>query len=210
MNIGFTWVYPIIDNDLLLFLSLFILGILNSFFPPVPLESLAALCGYLTGTGHGNLVIIWLASATGMSFGNILLYLLARSQGEHLLRWGFIKAQLTPRHLHKAEGWFHRYGTWAILGAKIIPGMNFTVVFCCGVLRSPCRKIYPAFFFSNLLLFGTLVGIARYVGEEWHAVLSQGEKMAFGAGIILIVFIVLVITIYRRSRKTLNDDNSGV
>lgn len=192
MNIVITWACMVIDNAWLLFLLLFMLGILNSFFPPIPLESITVLGGYLTGTGHGNLAVIWLASSAGMIAGNILLYLLVRSQGEYLLRWRFIKAQLTSKHLDKAKIWFQRYGVRAVYGAKMIPWMNFTVIFCCGLLQIPSRKIYPAFIISNLLLYGALAVIGRYAGEEWQIVLSRGGKMAFWAGIILAALIFIV------------------
>jgi membrane protein DedA with SNARE-associated domain len=191
----------VIDNTALLFLLLIVLGIFNSFFPPVPLESIIVLGGYLTGIGHGNLAVIWLAATMGMFIGNILLYLLVRSQGEHLLRWRFIQAQLTPKHLDKAKIWFQRYGVWAIFGAKMIPVMNFTVVFCCGLLRISYQKVYPALFLSNLLLFGILAGIGRYVGQEWRIVLSREGKMAVWGGIILIAIVLTAWMVCHRSCK---------
>jgi membrane protein DedA with SNARE-associated domain len=201
MDIAIAWVFIVIDNTVLLFLLLIVLGIFNSFFPPVPLESIIVLSGYLTGTGHGNLSIIWIASSIGMFIGNMLLYLLVHSQGEHLLRWRFIKAQLTPKHFDKAKIWFQRYGVWAIFGAKMIPGMNFAVVFCCGLLRLSYRKVYPALFLSNLILFGVLAGTGRYVSQEWPMVLSRGGKMTIWVGVILIVMVLAAWMVYRRIRK---------
>jgi len=71
------------------------------------------------------------------------------------------------------------------------------------LLHIPSRKIYPAFFISNLLLYGLLVGIGRYVGDEWHGVVSRGGKLAFWIGItlILLIFTIFRIMSYRIKRS---------
>jgi membrane protein DedA with SNARE-associated domain len=197
MNEVIILVYAIADNPLMLFLLVFFIGVLNVFIPPVPLEALAVLGGYLSGTGHGNSVLIWFAAALGMSTGNLLFYVWVRHNGESLLRWRIIKRQITPEYLVKARVWFQRYGVWTIYVGRVIPGMSFAVVFCCGILKIRRWKVYPAICISNLIFLGILVIIGRYAGEQWQIFMRIWEKATSWAGIIVVLIGITVFFIYR-------------
>jgi drug/metabolite transporter (DMT)-like permease/membrane protein DedA with SNARE-associated domain len=197
MNEVITLVYAITDNPLILFLLLFFLGVLNVLIPPIPLETLAVLGGYLSGTGHGNSILIWLASMSGMSAGNLLFYGWVRHNGQSLLHWSFIKKQITSEYLEKTQSWFHRYGIWTIYVGRFIPWMSFAIIFCCGILKISRWKVYPAIFISNLAFFGALVMVGRYVGEQWPVFMRIWGKVASWAGIIVVLTGIAGVVFYR-------------
>jgi membrane protein DedA with SNARE-associated domain len=204
MNEVINLVYAIFDNPVVLFFLIFSVGVLNVFIPPIPLETLAVLGGYLSGTGHeghGNSVLIWMAATLGMSIGNLLFYTWVRHNNEYLLRWRIIKKQITPEYLEKARIWFHQYGVWTIYVGRVIPGMSFAVMFCCGILKIRRWKVYPAICISNLVFFGMLVAIGRYVGEQWQIFMRIWGKVTSWAGIIAALTAITVLFAYHLWHK---------
>ncbi|HBE77714.1 MAG TPA: hypothetical protein DDW65_07990 [Firmicutes bacterium] len=197
MNEVINLIFSIADHPMILFLLVLLVGVLNVFIPPVPLEAMAVLGGYLSGVGHGHPVSIWLASAIGMSIGNLIFYTWVRHNGESLLRWKIIKRQITPEYLEKARSWFQRYGAWTIYAGRVIPGMSFAIVFCCGILKIRRLKVYPAICISNLVFLGLLVVLGRYVGEQWQVFMRIWGKVTSWVGIILVLAGIIAFLIYR-------------
>jgi membrane protein DedA with SNARE-associated domain len=117
------------------------------------------------------------------------------------MRWRIIKRQKTPEYLEKARIWFHKYGVWTIYVGRVIPGMGFAVIFCCGILKIKRWKVYPAIFISNLLFLGILVVIGRYVGEQWQTFMRVWGKVTSWAGIVLLLAGIFLFLIYRYMHK---------
>lgn len=79
--------------------------------------------------------------------GSNVLYWVFRKGGDPLVaRWGHY-VHVTPARLIKARFWAEKYGFWAILGGRLLPGMRIASSIAAGTLRVP----YPAFFLANLI-----------------------------------------------------------
>jgi membrane protein DedA with SNARE-associated domain len=187
MEIIFAWIQRFADNSLLLFCTIFSLSLVHMFCPPIPLESLTVFSSYIAGTGHGSLLLIWIATTTGMSVGSIVMYRLAFIKGEALLNWGWLKKHLNPQAVEKARIWFQHYGIWTIYIGKCITGMSFVVVFCCGLFKVEQRKASITIICSNSIYYGILVLLGRYLGRKWQTFTSMGSKFAFGIGLFFLL-----------------------
>lgn len=115
----------------------------------LPMQSESVLVGLLAAGGQPavNLLIV-------ATLGNVLGSVVNWGLGHFLLRFQdrrwfpASKSQLT-----RAEGWYHRYGRWSLLGSWLpVIGDPITVV--AGVLREP---IIP------FLLIVTLAKATRYL-----------------------------------------------
>ncbi|PUB14309.1 YqaA family protein [Yoonia sediminilitoris] len=115
----------------------------------LPMQSEAVLVGLLL---QGERTVVWLLviATTGNVLGSLINWYL----GRFLLR--FRDRSWFPasnQQLTRAEGWYHRYGRWSLLGSWLpIVGDPLTVV--AGILREPL----PTF-----LLLVTLAKGTRYV-----------------------------------------------
>ena len=206
----FAWVEAFADSTPVLGLAFFALGFANVFLPPVPIESLALFGGYLTGSGHGSVWMMWLAVVAGMSAGSFILYIIATKVGERLLQFPIIKRFLSPAALTRAQNWFAKYGVWTLYFGKLVPGMSFATVLASGLFMLERRVTWNAIFFSNTLYFAALLAIGHYLGKEWLSVIELIRRY----DVLLVVLLLLVISvaalvyIRRRSQREKTDQQS--
>lgn len=200
MNDILQWFYLLFDNWPALFLFLFILGVANAFAPPIPLEGLIVLGGYLSGTGHGNISTVWLAPSLGMLLGGMLLFWIVRRNQEWLFRWKLFKKHLTPEDLNKGHAWFERYGVWAIFISRFIPGMGLVTIATAGLSKMQWYRLPPVIGFVNLLYFGGLILIGRFVKEEWELIMGLLKPILSWTG-VLVVLIGAIFILLRRAKK---------
>jgi membrane protein DedA with SNARE-associated domain len=177
MEATFEWIKGFADDPILLFFTVFGLSLAHMFVPPIPLESITVFASYITGTGHGSPILIWIATTVGMSVGSSIMFHLSWSQGERLLNIRWIRKQLPEKFIQKARIWFQHYGIWAVYFGKCIIGMSFVVVFCCGLFKLQKQRALPAIYLSNLIYYGVLVYAGRYVGLKWEIIAGWGWKI---------------------------------
>jgi len=68
------------------------------------------------------------------------LYLISRRYGRRLLEHRLARfLHLTPARLEEAEHWFRRYGPWALIFGRHIPGFRVPLTVAAGILELPHR-----------------------------------------------------------------------
>ena len=192
MQVVFEWVTAFANNDPLLFALLFVLSFANVFFPPVPIETIGVFVGYLSGAGHGNPVVMWLALSSGVALGSMLLFLLACAKGGYLLKVGFVQRQVTPTRLERAKRWFRRYGVWTIFASKLVPGMSLVTIIASGLLGMAREHALPSILAANSLYFAAALALGRVMGEEWQDVTRWG-KMAWPYVLLALVVVAIIV-----------------
>jgi membrane protein DedA with SNARE-associated domain len=90
--------------------------------------------------------LYWVAAWSGLiaavTLGATNLYLISRHLGGRLVHGRFAGLlHLTPERLARAERWFERWGVWAIIFGRHVPGLRVPITVAAGVLRVP----YPTF-----------------------------------------------------------------
>ncbi|NOU97903.1 DedA family protein [Paenibacillus sp. LMG 31456] len=101
---------------------------------PVPDEILMTTVGSLTLEGgplsFGTSFIVCFA---GTMTGMLVSYYLGKTVGKPFLyRYGkWVK--LTPQRLERAEGWFKKYGIWAVVFGYYVPGVRHFTCYLAGV-----------------------------------------------------------------------------
>lgn len=102
---------------------------------PVPDEILMTTVGSLTAAEEPLLTYgkTLMVSFSGAMTGMILSYILGRTVGKPFLykygKW----VKLTPERLHVAEGWFQKYGMWAVAFGYYVPGVRHFTCYWAGV-----------------------------------------------------------------------------
>ncbi|HEX2953968.1 MAG TPA: DedA family protein [Bacillota bacterium] len=181
-------------NPYILFTLFFVFSFLNVFFPPVPLESAVLFGGYLAGAGEISLGIVVGASVLGMSGGSVLLYFLIRRLGVAFIRRLPLAKSISLDSFHRATEWFRRYGIWAALIGKFIPGMSLCMVIGLGALHVEARKSVPILFFSNLIFFTLLGVLGNTLGSHWSSGLIWIKRISYlWIGVFLLLAIVTIV-----------------
>ena len=146
------------------------------------------------------IMIMIISSAGGMVLGNLILYFLFRRYGISFLSRTPLRKVIAGQSLQRAEGWFKKYGTWALFIGKFVPGMGLVMIITAGLFRFNIVKALLAFLMSNLIFFGALANIGKSVGKNWEQVLSWMDEAGFIAlGIILFASLIYYF-FYRRPK----------
>lgn len=147
---------------------------LEVIIPPIPSEVFLPLAGSLSADGRFNFILVVLAATVGSVTGASALYGAARWAGERIVeRWidKYGKWVLVSRDdLEKSRRWFARYGTQAVLIARVVPGMRSIISVPAGLSSMPFGR-YLLFTVLGSLVWNFALVLAGYLlGQNWPQV----------------------------------------
>ena len=97
------------------------------------------LAATLSASGSLDPRIGLLTTFLGIWVGGMGLYGLGSSFGRRTARARWLQKYLRPESLAKAEGWFARHGSLALVMSRAIPGSRLPLYVAAGALRLPFR-----------------------------------------------------------------------
>src|SRR5229473_6152572 len=97
------------------------------------------LAATLSASGGLDPRIGLLATFLGIWVGDMGLYGLGSSFGRRTAQSRWLQKYLRPESLAKAEGWFARHGSLALVMSRAIPGSRLPLYVAAGALRLPFR-----------------------------------------------------------------------
>lgn len=133
---------------------------------PAPGDVAIALGGYMTTTGRINLAEAYLAVVMGAILGSSVLYSISLRFGHpFLVRFGPYVG-LSHQRLIRAEAAFRRWGPWAIIIGRHIPGMRIVISAFAGAFEVPYRIFLPSVAVSATLWAAIFISLGRYLGPR--------------------------------------------
>ncbi len=178
------------------YLAIFLLMVLESACIPIPSEAVMLFGGALAGgvvlAGvhvHLNVVAVALAGAVGNLVGSWIAYFVGRIGGRPLIERYGKYVLLRPHDLDRAERFFARYGTPAVLISRILPVVRTFISLPAGIAEMPLGT------FSLLTLLGSLpwtfaLALAGdAVAANWKSVSSAFTPISIVVGAIIVVAI---------------------
>jgi membrane protein DedA with SNARE-associated domain len=97
------------------------------------------LAATLSASGSLDPRIGLLTTFLGIWVGDMGLYGLGSSFGRRTTQSRWLQKYLRPESLAKAEGWFARHGSLALVISRAIPGSRLPLYVAAGALRLPFR-----------------------------------------------------------------------
>lgn len=172
----------------IVFLAMVLEGVLT----PIPSAAILPFAGHQAAQGGLLLPLVILVAAAGATVGSTLAYGIGRRLGRPLLlRYGRF-FRIEARHLNAAEGWFHRWGNWAVFLANSFTGFRSIIAFPAGIGRMPLRTFVPFTFAGALVWTTLLVSLGYFLGEAAFALARSLESfdlwVVVGLGAALLVF----------------------
>ncbi|TME93139.1 MAG: DedA family protein [Chloroflexi bacterium] len=166
---------------------------------PFPSEVIMPTAGLLAAAGHMNLELAILAGALGNLLGSLAAFGLAARFGEPVLlgpgRWVGIRAH----HLELADGWFQRWGLWAVLIGRVLPVVRTYISFPAGLARIELGKFSLLTFVGALPWCAALTLAGYTLGKNYDRISGPIEK---GAIVVALVVVIVVVIWYWRGRST--------
>jgi membrane protein DedA with SNARE-associated domain len=146
------------------YFGIVLLMIVENVFPPIPSEYIMPLAGFMVSKDEFTLVGIIAAGTLGSVLGAVPLYYLGNYVGEEGMknfaekycRW----LTISPDDIERANGWFDKYGVFAVLFCRLIPGLRSLISVPAGING---MNIFTFLFFTAI---GTAVwtSILAYAG----------------------------------------------
>ena len=166
---------------------------------PFPSEVIMPSAGLLAASGHLNLVEAILAGTVGNLAGSLVAFALAARFGEPLLlgpgRWIGIRAH----HLEIADGWFRRWGLWAVLAGRVLPVVRTYISFPAGLARIDLGRFSVLTFVGALPWCAALTAVGYTLGKNYDRISGPIQLIA----IVIALLVALVVVVwYVRGRST--------
>ena len=167
-----TWVQDVIEQ--LGYVGVALLVVAENVFPPIPSEIVLPFAGFVAQRGSESVVIMILAATVGSVGGALIMYWIAAVIGDerlHAFTRRFGKwVQIREADLNRAEEWFDRHATSAVLLGRCVPLIRSVVSIPAGFRR---MKLVPyiAYTFAGSLVWNVLlIGAGALLGDNWERV----------------------------------------
>jgi membrane protein DedA with SNARE-associated domain len=148
--------------------GLFLVIFLEELGVPLPAPGDVAIMygGYLTTTGAIPYPLAYLAIVSGAVLGSACNLTISRKYGRPFIQRFGKYIGITEARLVRAEGLFKRWGPWAIIVGRHIPGMRIVLSALSGILGVPYKVFIPCVFVSALIWAAIFLEIGRRVGPR--------------------------------------------
>ena len=173
--------------------------VLESACIPVPSEAIMLFGGFLAGQGKTTLFAVIVAGVAGNVVGSWIAYWVGLKKGrDWALQWHWL--HITPERLDKADRWFERYGSWAVLIARMLPIIRTFISFPAGVARMPFWRFTILTIIGCIPWVTLLAWLGLLVGDNWEAVQHKLHYFDYAVALLIVAGIVWMLVRYRRRR----------
>lgn len=172
----------------------------ENLFPPIPSEVILPLGGYLAGQGRLSYWAVLIAATVGSVLGALMLYGLGAVLGRERLRRLIDRVPLLEiADLDRAESWFHRHGTAAVLVGRVIPVVRSLISVPAGVERMGLVRFLLLTAVGSGVWNALFVTLGFQVGERWTSI---GDYSSIINTVVLAVMAgLLALFVVRRLRS---------
>lgn len=165
---------------------------------PFPSEVIMPSAGLLAATGHLNLAEAILAGAVGNLAGSLVAFGLAARFGKPLLLGPGRYLGISPHHLELADGWFQRWGLWAVLIGRVLPVVRTYISFPAGLARVRLGPFSILTFVGALPWCAALAFVGYTLGKGYDRVSGPIQLVAI---VIAALVAIVVVAWWFRGRS---------
>jgi membrane protein DedA with SNARE-associated domain len=169
---------------------------------PAPGDAAITFGGYLTTTGAIPYPQAFLAVVAGATTGSLSLYWLSRRYGHRfLVRFGPYVG-LTAERLMRAERAFQRWGPWAVIIGRHIPGMRIVLSAFAGAFEIPARVFVICVLVSSSIWAAIFLEVGRVLGRNSRRLFSIFPVHLVPVALLFLAFLwVLWLGHEQRARR---------
>ena len=188
---GSSWSYFVI----------FMVAVIDAFFPLVPSETVLVIGGSLAGSGDLSLPLVALAGATGAVVGDNISFGIGTWVGEKTVKSWF-RSEKAHRRLEWAERTLAERGPYIIVIARFIPGGRTAVTFSAGYVHSLPWRRFIVYDVVAGLIWGTYGAMLGYLfGRTFEDHPFWGVLLALGIALTAGLVVEAVRHVRTRSRE---------
>jgi membrane-associated protein len=179
------------------YLIVFVIAMLDAFFPVVPSEATAIAAGVVAGAGGLSVELCILAAALGAFVGDNISYGGGHFLGERLQR-RFFAGEKAKKRLDWADRTLRERGWYLIIVARFIPGGRTAVTFSSGYTKGIS---YRRFLLADAIaaaIWGSYAALLGYIGgRQFEEQPWKGLLAAF----VIAISLALLVELVRHKRE---------
>jgi membrane protein DedA with SNARE-associated domain len=171
----------------------------------IPGDAFLVYVGHALPYSFPILFAAWLGFILAVILGATNLYLVSRRYGRRLLEHRLARfLHLTPARLEEAEHWFRRYGPWALIFGRHIPGFRVPLTVAAGILELPYRLFVISVLVSSATWAGLFLTLGAVFGNSVVKSIRANTWIYGGVAVAVVVIVALVVFLRSRRRPTEN------
>ncbi|HEU0066556.1 MAG TPA: DedA family protein [Sphingomonas sp.] len=163
---------------------------------PLPSEIIMPFAGYLVSTGRFDLYLAATAGAIGCNIGSIFAYEVGKRGGRPVAeRWGRYLL-IGADELDKADRFFARWGSLAVLIGRLLPVIRSFIAFPAGVARMRLVPFHVYTFVGSWPWCFGLAWVGMKLGDKWDSdprVKAAFHRADLAIGLALVALLALYI-----------------
>jgi membrane-associated protein len=149
------------------------------------------------------LLAAWLGFVLAVTLGSTNLYLLSRRFGRRLIEHPLARfLHITPERVAQAEHWFRRYGPWALIFGRHVPGLRVPLTVVAGLLELPYGVFAVSVAISSAIWAGVFLTLGVVFGSGIEKSI-RSNLLLFGVVVVVIVVVVAAVAFIRSRRRAL-------
>ncbi|WP_344115405.1 DedA family protein [Kribbella alba] len=176
---------------------------LENLFPPLPSEVILPLAGFAASRGDMGLVAAIVFTTLGSVVGALALYGVGAVLGRDRTRALAGRIPLVKlEDVDKAEDWFNRHGSKAVLIGRVVPVVRSLISVPAGVERMRLPLFIALTAIGSLVWNSALIIAGYLLGEQWTVVQSSigiFQWVVLAAAVGAVVWFVVAKLRARRS-----------
>ena len=169
---------------------------------PLPSEVIMPFAGYLASTGRFSLWGVALAGAIGCNVGSTLAYAAGAWGGRPFVeRWGRF-VLLDHDDLARAERFFARFGTAAVLIGRVLPVVRTFIALPAGIghMRQLPFQLYT--FAGSFVWCYALAYVGEQLGRRWDSDPRMRAVMHnFDLAVVVVVVAAIAWFVWHKLRR---------
>lgn len=184
------------------YLIVFLIAMLDAFFPIVPSEATAIAAGVVAGTGGLSVEVAILAAATGAIVGDNISFGIGHFLGARVER-RFFSGEKAQKRLNWAQRTLDERGGYLIVVARFIPGGRTATTFTAGFVETFPWRRFLMFDALAGAIWGAYTVLLGYVGgRSFEQKPWKGLLLAFGIAVAVTIAVEAVRYVRHRRAKT--------
>ena len=209
-----TWVQDVINQ--FGYFGVALLVVIENVFPPIPSEIVLPFAGFVAQQGAGvanaaesdtTVIGMMIAATIGSVVGALILYFVSAAIGPDRLRafvekfgkWFGVKSS----DLARAEAWFDRRSSLAVLVGRCVPLIRSIVSIPAGFRRMKLSSFVVLTAIGSAVWNIALIGAGAVLKDQWDVVGDYIGVFQWVVILVIVVFIVrFLISLVKRRRTS--------
>lgn len=176
---------------------------------PVSGDAIIAYVGY--GLSKSDSATLWQATIVALVsvlLGATVLFYLSKRWGQTVVRWLGKFIFLNQSHIDRVERLFERYGVWAIIFGRHIPGLRAPITIFAASSGMRYRTFILSTFVSTVAWVFFYLKVGYHFGGDFQMLFRRDTGVTIA---ILVAFVVVVISLHivgwyrERRRQSMHD-----